>query len=178
VVNAAHLATARRARDRRLRSIAAALHPLDVTRGWPGLYGSAGVVQYQFAVPFGQESALSSMLAESIRAGCPPSLVVLKQFGGRNLAPLSFPAPGWTLALDYPAGAPGLGTLLDSADEVVAAAGGRVYLVKDSRLRPDLVAAMYPEIDAWRAVRARLDPDRRFVSDLSRRLRLTGPEAA
>jgi decaprenylphospho-beta-D-ribofuranose 2-oxidase len=177
-VNAAHVSKARRANGRRLRPIAAALHPLDVTRGWPGLYGRAGLVQYQFAVPYGHESVLSWVLAESTREGCPASLVVLKQLGERNPAPLSFPAPGWTLALDFPAGAFGLGALLDAADEVVAAAGGRVYLVKDSRLRPDLVAAMYPDLDAWREVRTRLDPDGRVVSDLSRRLRLTGQDAA
>jgi decaprenylphospho-beta-D-ribofuranose 2-oxidase len=177
-VNVAHVSKARRATGRRLRPISAALHPLDVTRGWAGLYGRAGVVQYQFAVPFGHDSVLSWVLAESAREGCPASLVVLKQFGERNAAPMSFPTPGWTLAMDFPAGATGLGALLDAADDAVVAAGGRVYLVKDSRLRPDLVAAMYPDLDAWRGVCARLDPDGRVVSDLSRRLRLTGREAA
>ena len=54
----------------------------------------------------------------------------------------------------------------------------RVYLVKDARLRPDLVEAMYPRLAEWRLVRDRLDPDRRMVSDLARRLRLTSASAA
>jgi decaprenylphospho-beta-D-ribofuranose 2-oxidase len=47
-----------------------------------------------------------------------------------------------------------------------------VYLSKDSRLRPDLLAAMYPRLDEWRKVRASLDPDQLLQSDLARRLSL------
>ena len=46
------------------------------------------------------------------------------------------------------------------------------WKAKDSRMRPELVPAMYPRLDEWRAVRDRLDPDRQLVSDLARRLRL------
>ena len=49
-----------------------------------------------------------------------------------------------------------------------------MYLTKDSRLRAELVPAMYPHLDRWREVRAALDPQNAFRSDMDRRLNLTG----
>ena len=78
---------------------------------------------------------------------------------------------GHTLAFDT-AVEPGLERLFDELDEMVVEAGGRIYLVKDSRVRSELVPVMYPQLDEWRAVRERVDPEQRFRSDLSRRLQL------
>jgi decaprenylphospho-beta-D-ribofuranose 2-oxidase len=80
--------------------------------------------------------------------------------------------PGWTLALDVPAGDTDLGPLFDRLDREVADVGGRVYLAKDSRVDPDLLPTMYPRLDDLRAVRDRVDPGRVIQSDLARRLRL------
>jgi decaprenylphospho-beta-D-ribofuranose 2-oxidase len=168
---------AARGRPRRILPLPRVLYPLDTMPDWPRLHGRRGLVQYQFVVPFGAEDVLVAALTEARRAGCPATLAVLKVFGAAGEAPLSFPIPGWSLALDFPA-VPALACVLDVLDERVAAAGGRVYLVKDSRLRPDLLAAMYPELERWRAERALLDPNRTMVSDLDRRLGLSGgPEA-
>jgi decaprenylphospho-beta-D-ribofuranose 2-oxidase len=62
--------------------------------------------------------------------------------------------------------------LLDRLDEAVATAGGRVYLAKDSRVRPDVLARMYPKLAEFRELRAEIDPAATLVSDLSRRLHL------
>ena len=99
-------------------------------------------------------------------------LGVLKKFGAASPAPLSFPRPGWTLTLDYPTTVPGLEKFLQGFDEELVAAGGRIYLIKDSRISHSLVPLMYPEIEKWRSIRSTMDPAGLWQSDQARRLRL------
>jgi decaprenylphospho-beta-D-ribofuranose 2-oxidase len=153
------------------------LFPLDGLDGWNRLYGRAGFVQYQFVVPYASAELVPTALDRLRGAGCPPSLAVLKRLGAADPGPLSFPLPGWTLAVDFPTALPGLAGVLDALDELVAGAGGRVYLAKDARLRPELVGAMYPQLDRWRAVQRDVDPAGVLRSDLGRRLGLVGPGA-
>ncbi|MFF1276502.1 FAD-binding protein [Streptomyces marokkonensis] len=161
-----------RARTGQLQRIPAFFHPLDGVPHWNRVYGRGGFVQYQFVVGHGREDTLRRIVRRISARRCPSFLAVLKRFGEADPGWLSFPVPGWTLALDVPASLPGLSGFLDELDEEVAGAGGRVYLAKDSRLRPELLAAMYPRLDDFRALRAELDPRGVFTSDLSRRLHL------
>ncbi|MFJ5560157.1 FAD-binding protein [Streptomyces sp. NPDC093250] len=161
-----------RARIGQLQRIPAFFHPLDGVPHWNRVYGRGGFVQYQFVVGHGREDSLRRIVRRISQRRCPSFLAVLKRFGEADPGWLSFPVPGWTLALDVPASLPGLGDFLDELDEEVAGAGGRVYLAKDARLRPELLASMYPRLDDFRALRADLDPRGVFTSDLSRRLHL------
>jgi decaprenylphospho-beta-D-ribofuranose 2-oxidase len=169
--NALWYAKAPQHRRGELQNITQFFHPLDVVADWNRVYGSRGFCQYQFVVPFGQEDAFRTavrMIAESDHVS---SLNVLKRFGEGNRGLLSFPTSGWTLAVDLPV-RPGLDRLLRALDRVVLDAGGRLYLAKDSRADAATIARMYPRLDAFAAVRDRVDPQRRFRSDLARRLDL------
>ena len=154
-------------------SIPRFFHPLDAVGRWNRLYGRRGFLQYQFVVPVGQEMALRRVIERLAESGTASFLAVLKRFGAANPAPLSFPRPGWTLALDLPAGDRGLAGLLAELDDVVLDAGGRHYLAKDSATTPGAIRRGYPRLAEWQATRDRVDPDRRWVSDQSRRLLLT-----
>jgi decaprenylphospho-beta-D-ribofuranose 2-oxidase len=147
-------------------------HRLDAVDGWNRAAGPRGLVQYQFAVPEGAEKVITAALEAVQRHRCAPFLGTLKRFGPASESPLSFPMPGWSLAIDMPAGNPELAPALDDLDHEVASAGGRVYLAKDARLGRAAFAAMYPESAPWRGERDRLDPRGVFQSDLGRRLGL------
>ncbi len=147
-------------------------HPLDGIGGWNVLYGPEGFVQYQFAVPFERGDVVEDAVEAIAGSGIPAFLAVLKRFGPGTPGPLSFAQSGWTLALDFPIGPPGLAALLDALDEKVAGAGGRVYLAKDARVRPELMPRMYPRLAEMAAVRRRVDPVGVLGSDLSVRLGL------
>ncbi|MFC9183127.1 FAD-binding protein [Streptomyces globisporus] len=161
-----------RARTGELRPVPAFFHASDALPDVRPLYGRGGLVRYRFTVGYGQEETLHRVVRRIAARRSPAVRAVLQRFGAADPGLLSFAAPGWSLELDLPAALPGLARFLDGVDEEVAAAGGRVCLAKDSRMRPETAAAMYPRLAEFRELRARLDPTGAFRSDLSRRLGL------
>jgi len=172
LANQAWYRKAPRSRSGQIQAIGPFFHPLDGIRNWNRVYGPGGFRQYQYVLPFGAEAAVRRSFELVSQARAPSFVTVLKRFGPGDEGLLSFPMAGWTLALDFPARTPGLAGLLSSLDRLVAEGGGRVYLAKDSRVPPDMLAGMYPRLAEFRKLRAELDPAGLFASDLSRRLAL------
>jgi decaprenylphospho-beta-D-ribofuranose 2-oxidase len=172
LANAAWYLKAPSRREHELQTIGQFFHPLDGIRNWNRAYGPGGFRQYQYVMPLDAEAAVRKSF-ELVSAHRAPSFVtVLKRFGRADPGLLSFPAEGWTLALDFPARTRGLGPLLDELDQLVIANGGRVYLAKDSRVSAAALQEMYPRLPEFRKLRSVLDPSGVLASDLSRRLNL------
>ncbi|MDO8363024.1 MAG: FAD-binding oxidoreductase [Actinomycetota bacterium] len=161
-----------RERKGELQGISAFFHPLDFVGSWNRLYGQAGLIQYQFVVPFGQEATMRQVIERLSAAGAASFLAVLKRLGPGNPAPLSFPREGWTLALDLPGGGAGLAELFTDLDRMVLDAGGRHYAAKDALTTPEAMRRGYPRLAEWQAVRSQADPHGMWQSDLARRLHL------
>ncbi|MFZ8968963.1 MAG: D-arabinono-1,4-lactone oxidase, partial [Ilumatobacteraceae bacterium] len=160
-----------RSRDGETMSISGYFHPLDGVDRWNRVWGRRGFVQHQFVVPLDADDVVRDALA-TVAASRPANFLnVLKRFGPGSDRPLSFPMPGWTLTMDLPATAE-VASMLRRLDERVLAAGGRHYLAKDALVSPAAVSAGYPDLERFRSVRDRVDPNRVWCSDLSRRLGL------
>lgn len=148
-------------------------YPLDGISQWNYLYGRRGFIQYQCVLPDGEaESGIQRLLEKISAAGAASFLAVLKRLGPQGEGMLSFPMPGFTLALDLPFKGEETTRLVSDLDTVVLDRGGRVNLCKDSCLTPETFRAMYPAFDQWLEVKHQVDPGWVLQSELSRRLKL------
>ncbi len=148
---------------------------------WNRLYGGRGFLQYQFVVPDAAGETVRHVIERLTEVRLASFLAVLKRFGPGDPGPLSFPMPGWTLALDLPVGQrPTRPSCSTTSTTRSWTSGGRIYLAKDSRLAPGTFRAMYPGVDDFLEVKRKVDPDGVLRSDLGRRLGLcvdAGPAA-
>ena len=91
---------------------------------------------------------------------------------------MSYALDGYSLAMDFPVPAQPekLWELGRRITDLVLSRGGKFYFAKDSLLRPADVEHMYggERLEAFRALKRRLDPQGILQSDLSRRVALSG----
>lgn len=146
-------------------------YPLDAILGWNRIYGKRGFVQFQCALPLEtSRDGLTALLQATSSAGLGSFLAVLKKFGEGN-GGLSFPMPGYTLALDFPANRRSL-ALLERLDAITIEHGGRFYLAKDARLAAHSLHQADPRTLEFRAVRRAAGLDQIYSSAQSERLLL------
>jgi FAD/FMN-containing dehydrogenase len=121
--------------------------PLDGINRWNRLYGKRGFFQYQCVVPFqGSESPIYDIIETFAKSGLGSFLTVIKTFGNiSSPGLLSFPRAGVTLTLDIPNEGRKTLRVLDSLDEKVMDAGGRVYPAKDARMSKESFQQYFPE---------------------------------
>lgn len=160
-----------RGRERRL-DLAQFFYPLDAITDWNRMYGRRGFVQFQCVIPDAEaRAALHALLSAISASGLASFLAVIKTLGRAGLGCLSFPAPGITLALDFPV-RDNTPALLARLHGITADHGGRIYLAKDSCVPAELLPQMYPRLTQFRCVLGQVDPQRRMRSDMSNRLQL------
>lgn len=147
-------------------------YPLDSILDWNKIYGKKGFIQYQFVLPHETSyKGLTEILNQISHYNAGSFLAVLKLFGKGNPY-LSFPHPGYTLALDFPM-TKNLFKILSKLDQIVNDHGGRVYLIKDARLSPEMVTSGYPELESFKTIVKKYNPNGLFKSNLSERLGIT-----
>jgi FAD/FMN-containing dehydrogenase len=132
-------------------------YPLDRILKWNRLYGKQGLLQFQCVLPWESDTVGTTELLKAITAsGLASFLAVLKVFGDAvSPGMMSFPAPGITLALDFPIRRELSFGLLDRLADLTAAFGGRMYPAKDACMSPAHFQQFYPQ---WQQFSAYIDP--------------------
>jgi FAD/FMN-containing dehydrogenase len=146
-------------------------YPLDAILHWNRGYGKKGFVQYQFVLPLSSRQGLIEILRRISDEGLGSFLAVLKVFG-RQDSLISFPEEGYTLALDFPV-RNGLFKFLDELDEIVLKYGGRLYMSKDARMKPEVLFKGYPRLEQFKSIIKKYNPSNKLSSVQSERLLLT-----
>jgi decaprenylphospho-beta-D-ribofuranose 2-oxidase len=145
--------------------------PLDHMQDFNRVYGRRGFYSIHVGIPQGDRDGVKAVLSEIVRARAGSIASVLKPMGGPGEGFVSFPMKGYALAVDLPR-RPGVEDVHARLERIVLAHGGRLYVAKDSLMSADGYQRMFPALDRFRDVLARVDPKGRFQSDMSRRLRI------
>ncbi|AXC10946.1 L-fuco-beta-pyranose dehydrogenase [Acidisarcina polymorpha] len=132
-------------------------YPLDSILHWNRLYGKDGLLQFQCVLPFedGQQGILRILKAIT-SSGLASFLAVIKVFGDvPSPGMMSFPAPGITLALDFPVRRDVSFDLLERLAYITVEHHGKMYPAKDACMTALQFQSFYPQ---WREFAHYVDP--------------------
>jgi len=147
-------------------------YPLDKILEWNRGYGKNGFLQYQFVLPMeSSQVGMTDILTRINKRRMGSFLAVFKVFGKQN-GLISFPMEGCTLALDFPI-QERLFPFLDELDRIVLNYGGRLYLTKDARMKPEIFSSAYPGAERFKHLIQKYNPNYKFRSNQSDRLQIT-----
>ncbi len=145
-------------------------YPLDSVLHWNRAYGARGFTQYQCVLPRAAGAAAVRELLDLVaRLSAASPLCVVKDCGPEGRGTLSFPLAGTSVAVDM-AITPDTQQVVDRLNELVIAAGGRIYLTKDRFTRRAQFQAMEPRLPAFLRAKKKWDPRGRLRSAQSVRL--------
>ncbi|NBX02777.1 MAG: FAD-binding oxidoreductase [Alphaproteobacteria bacterium] len=146
-------------------------HPLDAIANWNKLYGKRGFYQYQLMIPDSPNAAaLMREFLGSLQEQKQFSFLGVIKYHRESKGLMTFSTRGYSIALDFP-NTERVRALLPQMDAWVAKHGGRVYLAKDALLSAEHFRQMYPSADAWLSTVQKYDPQNRFTSLMSERLK-------
>ncbi|MFV2061184.1 MAG: FAD-binding protein [Gammaproteobacteria bacterium] len=142
-------------------------YPLDNILHWNRIYGKAGLYQHQCVVPeHDAQATLTEILNVVSKEDNSSFLSVLKKFGTiASPGLMSFPRPGFTLAMDFSRRGTKTVKLLETLNDIVASAGGAIYPAKDAIMSKQLFQQSYSNLDQFSEY---IDP--KFSSSFWRRV--------
>jgi len=154
--------SARPARKKAVGPLGPFFYPLDSLGAYHRIYGPGGMIQWQALIA--PREAVREVLSASASLG--GSFLTVMKVMGDLASPglLSFSGSGATIALDFPYSQKVM-DMLPRLDDIVAAAGGRLYPAKDARMSGTNFRKYFPQ---WQELERFIDP--RFSSSFWRRV--------
>ena len=128
-------------------------------------------LNYEVEVPDRALEVVPELISNLQKYDVPIARATIARVSREGSGSLQFTA-GWRMSFAVPASDPGTARILDTTDERIVGNGGQVVLSSDERVRPELIPAMTPHLEKWQAVRRQHDPQKRLISDFTRRLNL------
>ena len=151
---------------------------LDYVPDWKYAYSrraGEGLIQYQAFLPKERaHEGFRRLFEEGHRSGHVPFLGVLKRHRPDPFW-MTHALDGWSMAMDLKVSAANRESLWATCrrfSEICLDVGGRFYFAKDLVISPDVARRSFPadRLEAFLALKAEVDPDGLFSTDLWRRV--------